>query len=181
MNYNMKKTTLFALLFSFFLIGCHSKKREVTQLVNAWKNKEILLPDSLNFKVQGRDTLHSNWYFAKYKIVNYIDTAGCLSCRNKFYDWSLLQRATDSLNLSVAYLFIAWTKKYRELEILQQINCCEIPTLYDTNGEISQLNQFPSHPNFQTFLLDSLNRVILIGNPIENPKIRTLYLKTIKP
>ena len=34
--------------------------------------------------------------------------------------------------------------------------------------------------NFQTFLLDRNNRVIAIGNPIYNPKVKELYLKIIK-
>ena len=34
--------------------------------------------------------------------------------------------------------------------------------------------------NFQTFLLDRNNRVIAIGDPIYNPKVKGLYLKIIK-
>ena len=91
-----------------------------------------------------------------------------------------MQKQTDSLNLNVAYFFIAWVKEYEELEILQQINRCTIPCLYDNTGELSRLNQFPPYPRMQTFLLDSLNRVILIGSPIENQKLRELYLKKIQ-
>ena len=40
---------------------------------------------------------------------------------------------------------------------------------------MEKLNYFPKLPNCQTFLLDSQNRVILIGNPIDNPLMWELY------
>ena len=33
---------------------------------------------------------------------------------------------------------------------------------------------------FHTFLLDKSNKIIAIGNPIHNPKIKELYLKIIQ-
>lgn len=162
------------------LTACHSKKREITALVKAWQDKEIILPDTLSFKVQGRDTVYPDFFTARYKILNYIDTSGCTSCRTRLYEWTLLQKQTDSLQLDVAYFFIAWVKEYEELEILQQINRCKIPCLYDSTGHLSRLNQFPNNPRMQTFLLDSLNRVRLIGNPVENSRIRELYLQEMQ-
>lgn len=41
------------------------------------------------------------------------------------------------------------------------------------------MNHFPSDVNFQTFLLDSQNRVLAIGNPVHNKKVRDLYLQII--
>ena len=162
------------------LTACHSKKREISALVKAWHGKEIILPDTLSFKVQGRDTACPDFLTARHKILHYIDTSGCTSCRTRFYDWTLLQKQTDSLHMDVAYFFIAWVKEYEELETLLQVNRCKIPCLYDKTGSLSHLNQFPTHPRMQTFLLDSLNRVVLIGNPVENPKLRKLYLKEIQ-
>lgn len=167
--------------FLFLLVACHSRKREIRDLVKAWQGKEIILPDTLSFKVQGRDTVCPDLLRARYKILNYIDTTGCTSCRSRFYDWTLLQKQTDSMQIDVTYFFIANLQEFEELETLLQINRCQVPCLYDTSGIISRLNQFPAQSHMQTFLLDSLNRVVLIGNPTENPKIRELYLKEIKP
>lgn len=33
---------------------------------------------------------------------------------------------------------------------------------------------------FQTLLLDRNNRIVAIGNPVHNPKIKDLYLKIIQ-
>ena len=42
------------------------------------------------------------------------------------------------------------------------------------------LNHFPADPTFQTFLLDKNNRVLAVGNPVHNPKVKELYLKIIR-
>ncbi len=44
---------------------------------------------------------------------------------------------------------------------------------------LTLLNHFPSDVNFQTFLLDSQNKVLAIGNPVHNKKVRDLYLQII--
>lgn len=54
------------------------------------------------------------------------------------------------------------------------------PVCMDEQNEFNKLNHFPSEIAFQTFLLDRDNRVIAIGNPILNPKVRELYLKLIR-
>ena len=46
---------------------------------------------------------------------------------------------------------------------------------------MNELNHFPSKgAAFHTFLLDKDNRVLAIGNPIHNPKVKELYLKIIQ-
>ncbi len=50
------------------------------------------------------------------------------------------------------------------------------PVFIDEKGGFDALNHF--HVNFQTFLLDSQNK-IAIGNPVHNKKVRDLYLQII--
>ena len=54
------------------------------------------------------------------------------------------------------------------------------PVCVDPQDSLDILNQFPEDENFHTFLLDKDNRVLAIGNPIHNPKIRKLYLDIIQ-
>ena len=42
------------------------------------------------------------------------------------------------------------------------------------------MNRFPSDMTFQTFLLDKDNKVVAMGNPVLNPKIKDLYLGVIE-
>ena len=41
------------------------------------------------------------------------------------------------------------------------------------------INRFPSHQEFQTFLLDSDNKVLFIGNPVHNLRVKEMYLSEI--
>ena len=43
-----------------------------------------------------------------------------------------------------------------------------------------KLNQFPKDMMFHTFLLDANNKILAIGNPVLNLKVKELYLKIIR-
>ena len=55
------------------------------------------------------------------------------------------------------------------------------PVIYDYNGLLNKKNQFPTYPYpLHTFLLDRNNKVLAIGNPINNESIRNIFDKIIK-
>jgi hypothetical protein len=54
------------------------------------------------------------------------------------------------------------------------------PVCIDEKDSLNILNKFPSEMEYQTFLLDRDNKIIAIGNPIHNSKIKNLYLKIIQ-
>lgn len=170
---------IFITLFSCFT-GCDNNERKLKRFIQEWQGRKIVIPGDSKIKVQGRDTDMLQINNSRFKILNYIDTSGCTACQMKLYEWTKLQKETDSLNLKVTYLFIVCTNKYEELETLQNMNHCLIPFIYDDQRKITKLNNFPSIPGLQTFLLDSMNQVLLIGNPIENEKIKALYIKRIQ-
>ena len=55
----------------------------------------------------------------------------------------------------------------------------DYPVCMDTANEFYQLNRFPMYPILQTFLLDKDNRIVAMGDPVTNPKIKELYLNLI--
>ena len=76
-------------LVVLLLCSCHSRRKEIARIVEEWKNKEVIFPDPLLVKVQGRDTILPDFQERKYKILNYIDTSGCTECRMKLAEWHL--------------------------------------------------------------------------------------------
>lgn len=171
----MKISIIILLLIATTSCG---NKYKFKQIVQEWQNKEIIFPHNLTAPVNEEDSILqiSN---QKYKIFNYIDTNGCTSCRLKLYDWKLLKDELDSLRLNVQFIFIAHTKEIEELETLRKVNKFDVPIYYDYNDSTNLINQFPSFPLFQTFLLNPNNQVIYIGNPIYNEQIWELYKKKI--
>ena len=53
------------------------------------------------------------------------------------------------------------------------------PVAVDRNNTFGLLNNLPKKVEYHTFLLDSDNRVLAIGNPVLNPKIKELYKRII--
>ena len=54
------------------------------------------------------------------------------------------------------------------------------PVCIDEKDSFNLLNKFPKDNRFQTFLLDKNKKVVAIGNPINNPQIKELYLRIIR-
>jgi hypothetical protein len=45
--------------------------------------------------------------------------------------------------------------------------------------KLNAVNRFPTHQQFQTFLLDDENKVVFIGNPVHNLRVKEMYLSEI--
>lgn len=72
----------FALCIVFVCISCRdTRKDSAFQLVREWEGKEIRFPEQSVFTVQGKDTVGFNWSDADYKVLMYVDSTGCMSCK----------------------------------------------------------------------------------------------------
>lgn len=64
----------------------------------------------------------------------------------------------------------------RELCYITRSNGFSYPVCFDEMDVFNGLNHFPTEMAFQTFLLDKRNKVVAIGNPVHNPKVKEFYL-----
>ena len=165
----------------WMLASCQESREEaMLRLVNEWNGKEIKFPSRSVFTIQGKDTVDFEFKDADYKVVTYIDSVGCTSCKLQLHRWKQLVAEVDSLtDDSVPFLFYFHPKNIKELRYLTRRDGFTYPVCFDEQDEINRLNQFPSVMDFQTFLLDKDNKVVAMGNPILNPNIKDLYLEVI--
>ncbi|OUN80015.1 MULTISPECIES: DUF1573 domain-containing protein [unclassified Bacteroides] len=177
----MKKTGIFLLLLSLLAACQESDKERLTRLVQEWDGKEIAFPAQAVFTVQGRDTVDFRWQSAPYRIVTYVDSLGCASCKLQLPKWKQLIVETDSLfgKKKLSYVFFFHPKDARELTYLTRRDAFTYPVCFDREDAFNHLNRFPSEMALQTFLLDKDNRVVAIGNPVHNPQVKELYLNII--
>ena len=175
----MKK--LYLLLLMVYFCSCQESREEaMLRLVQEWSGKEIKFPARSVFTVQGKDTVDFDFEDVDYKVVTYIDSVGCTSCKLQLHRWKQLVAEVDSLtDGSVPFLFYFHPKNIKELRYLTRRDGFTYPVCFDEQDEINRLNQFPSVMDFQTFLLDKDNKVVAMGNPILNPNIKDLYLEVI--
>ena len=136
-----------------------------------WERNSISHKSSIYFSTLG-----------KYKILTYVDSIGCISCKLQLGKWKTFMEEVDSLGMdSVRFLFFFSPEKRRDLLITLKSERFIYPICIDKENRLNELNHFPaSDMNFHTFLLDKDNKVLAIGNPIHNPKVKELYLKIIQ-
>ena len=177
----MKKTGIFLLLLSLLAACQESDKERLTRLVQEWDGKEIAFPAQAVFTVQGRDTVDFRWQAVPYRIVTYVDSLGCASCKLQLPKWKQLIAETDSLfgKDKLSYVFFFHPKDARELTYLTRRDGFTYPVCFDREDAFNRVNRFPSEMALQTFLLDKDNRVVAIGNPVHNPQVKELYLNII--
>ena len=160
--------------------GCTTSKKEaITKLVTEWRNKEIILPDNNIFTIQGKDTVNVNMN-TEYKILVYVDSAGCTSCRLQLHKWKEFILKVDSVAKEpVQFLFYLTPKSVKEARYITRRDDFTYPMCIDLKNKINIKNNFPKEDTFHTFLLDAENKVQIIGNPIHNNAVRELYLNAI--
>ena len=163
------------------LASCQESREEaMLRLVNEWNGKEVKFPSRSVFTIQGRDTVDFEYAGADYKIVTYIDSVGCTSCKLQLPRWKQLVAEVDSLTGGrVPFLFYFHPKDMKELRYYTRRDDFTYPVCFDEKDELNRLNRFPSDMIFQTFLLDKDNKVVAMGNPVLSPKVRELYLGLI--
>ena len=161
------------------LASCaESDKERLSRLVSEWERKEILFPAHSTFTIQGKDTVEFNFKDADYKIVTYVDSAGCTGCKLQLPRWKELIAEVDSLTDGrVPFLFYFHPKDIKELRYLTRKDGFTYPVCFDEKDDFNRLNRFPSEMMFQSFLLDKENNVVALGNPVLSPKVKELYLK----
>lgn len=175
------QTKLYILFISILFTACqNSQKEEFTHLVQEWQGKEIVFPKEITFTQFVTDTVDYQIPTSDYKVLVFVDSIGCVSCKLQLPKWKKLIAQVDSITgKAVPFLFFFQSKDNKDLRYILKRDQFDYPICIDYKNELNRLNQFPSNMTFQTFLLDRDNKVIVIGNPIHNLAIQDLYLKQI--
>ena len=175
----MKKVLYIFILF--LLASCQENDKErIARLLNEWNRKEIKFPERSVFTAQGKDTVDFTYQDADYKVLVYVDSVGCTSCKLQLDRWKkVINEMTEETGKDIPFLFFFHPKDMKELRYLTRRDSFTYPVCFDEDDELNDLNRFPSDMTFQTFLLDKDNKVVSVGNPVHNPKVKELYLKHI--
>lgn len=180
MKFPLKSRSFFCFLCLVGLCcSCRNpKQKSLEEIVEKWQGKEIVFPADAVFTLYGRDTVEAPGNRTEYKILMYVDSVGCMSCRLKLERWADWLAYLDTAAVhTVSYWFYFYPKDANELSDLLKYKSFRYPVCIDTEDRLNRLNGLSSNPQFQAFLLDKDNRVQVIGNPVNNPAVRTLYEK----
>lgn len=175
---------LFFICFCAILCGCQGNKQKdkARKIVNEWIGKEIKFPEGIPCQLADKETICTDVTNRTYKVVAYTDSAGCTSCRLKLADWKRVIAEADSLfpgKMDFIFFFQPKTRDLKELVYLLKRDKFDHPVFIDTENRINGMNHFPSEMEYQCFLLDLNNKVILVGNPTLNPNVWELYKQQV--
>ena len=138
----------------------------------------------MEFVVDGRDTVDViGSVNSGYKIVNYVDSTGCLSCKLQLPLWNLFITQMDSVYHSDVPVYMVFAPKavdVREVQYILRRDTFHHPVCLDLADSFNRLNGFPSDEEFHTFLLDGSNKICAVGNPVHNRRVKDLYLRIIR-
>ena len=180
----MKTLNLIILILLPIFFSCKNEQKEkekhIAQLVNEWQGKQIVFPENLIFTRYLTDTTDFRIPQSEYKVLIYVDSIGCTSCKLQLPKWKeLIDYTNSSAKEEVPFLFFFHSKDYKEIRYLLKRDGFDRPVCIDMDDRLNKLNKFPADMTFQTFLLDKNNKVTVLGNPVHNTAIKDLYLKQI--
>ena len=165
------KEIITCLLILFCLNNC-SKQPKRERIVRQWIGKEIKFPNQTFIFSISNKSFNKN---KPYKILKCIDPEECVSCNLHLYEWKNLIKEMDSTPILIYVLL----NDIASVEIKARKEQYDYPIYIDKHAELKELNKLRDEPEYRTFLLDSTNRVIAIGDPVQNPEIKRLYLNII--
>ena len=167
--------------FTLCTIACQDNGRKaIARTVAQWQGRAVQMPKGAVFTVQARDTVAMDVYAPTHKVLVYVDSTGCTSCRLQLHEWKKFIAEVDSATGGrVPFLFFLSPKSVKEARYITRRDDFTYPICVDMQNRLDSLNRFPEQDMFHTFLLDGDNRVAVIGNPIHNRAVRDLYMKTL--
>ena len=171
-------------IFTISLSSCkkNGKKEDAISIVKEWTGKEIKFPKGIACTSMGKDTTCVDLYSDNYKILLYVDSLGCTSCRLKLPEWKNIISESDSVFSNPPEFVFFFQPKQRGERELQQIlksNGFRHTVFIDKENKIDKLNNFPSKSEYQCFLLDKDNKVLIVGDPSLNKGIWNLFKRII--
>ena len=180
----MKTLNLIILVLLPIFFSCKNeqkeKEKQIAQLVSEWQGKQIVFPENSIFTRYLTDTTDYQIPQSEYKVLIYVDSIGCTSCKLQLHKWKELIEYTNSVTQNkVPFLFFFHPKDAKEIRYLLKRDGFDHPICIDLDDRLNKLNKFPADMTFQTFLMDKNNKVAVLGNPVHNTAVKDLYLKQI--
>ena len=177
----MGRWVLWIVLLGLFSCKKDERRTEAEKIVSEWVGKEIKFPSGYECRLLGKDTrLCADLLGREYKVLLYVDSMGCTSCKLRISEWKQRIAESDSLlSDRLGFLFFFHPKDEKELQFLFKRDGFDYPVFIDHTNQINTLNNFPDKQSYQCFLLDRTNKVVMIGNPAINPRIWELYKEQI--
>lgn len=179
----MRKLLYFCMAFTLFsLFACaESEQQRIARLTQEWTGKPIYVPADSVFESFETDSIRKySLKRAEYTIVTYVDSNSCTNEDLKLTEWKEFLASFQSATKGKATcLFFFHPESRQQMVHTLRTSDFNYPVCIDEDNIYYKLNRFPSDSLFNTFLIDKDYKVVAMGNPVRDPKIKELYLDII--
>lgn len=162
------------------LSGCESIS--VGKRLKRMSDHPVVFPSSLK-RIDGVNNLHQNLDSQLTRLVIYVDSSICSSCRlndlGKYSElYGIVKQSSD-----FHVVIIIWPNQESSANIENNIKHRSLPfdVFLDREGQF--LRENPSIPKkdyrFHTFLLNRENRPVMVGDPMASDRLMELFRKSI--
>lgn len=164
------------------LSACHGR---LAENVNRMMHESVKLDtvDMENVNIHGSiyNSVGSN---SEFTLVVYNDEFECLSCKvSRLNEWHrFLTQIYDAYHdVKVCFIFSPPNDNTDDIRELIGEQGFRHPVFIDSNHLFERENSWlPVESLYHTFLVDKDNRIVLVGNPLKNQKIRKMLFEIIE-
>jgi hypothetical protein len=128
------------------MFSCKENRQKIIiqDTVTEWIGKEILFPNNYQCNFMGRDSVANpciDLMNTEYKVLIYIDSLGCMSCKLRLFEWRVLMQEMDRISdNTLSFLFFFNPKNENELKYFLLRDRMDYPVFIDKQNEINKLN-----------------------------------------
>ena len=177
----MNKYLPLCLLLSLLLSGCG--KQSISAIIEKMGKYPVQMSLDRMVFVTPDSIMNQSCETNELKMVVFADTTDCSQCYiSHLKQWNdLLPLERKYPDLSFCFVIEARKNEVKYLSELLR-DCGLYHTIYiDTAHVLLNENPHLDVPSaFHTFLLDGDNRVVLVGNPLDNPNVENLFMGFLK-
>lgn len=175
-------TILFLLACMLSSISCNDIGRIKKEIERMQQRETYLCLSEMDLYTVEDDEkeIRSSFETSLMKLVVYVDSSVCSSCliKNMYHWYDVIDKVERRYHgkLKVVFVFNPPKKQSRMLEYAYRNSAFSYPIFVDTADVFKRMNfHIPNDNKYHTFLLDKQDRVILVGCPLTNPDVRTMF------
>ena len=178
------KKILIILITVLIPISCSNKNNKIAQeIVDEWVGKKIQELPLDSYAIYTDTTIkYLRISQPEYSIVSYVDSAGSESCKLHLYERATFIKELSKLHGKSTAAFLMIVHPANEYEFIHTIRKYgfHYPVYIDRDKLFDKINHFPTKDIFHTFLINKSGKILFVGDPIENIKVKQAIFNIIQ-
>lgn len=181
----MKGLKSILLFLSCMLLSCNDGG--VKKSLKEFQSHQVKVRlEKMECRMHEQDTICIDSVKPMLRLVSYVDSSECTPCTlDHMYVWNDLIDEASKYEGKLKYIFIFAPKSgsynLEDVHLAVASSGLKCPVYVDTAYSFKNDNpQLPADSRFHTMLLDSKDSVLMVGSPLDNPKIENLFSRIIK-